>query len=84
MWDAKAFQSALCQARLCSWGVFGEGEEGREREMVIELWSEVVLWSIASASIDWVIDPQEKHRSMVEGMPPFRGWWVGIPGLLWR
>jgi hypothetical protein len=82
MWDAKALQSALCQARRG--GEVGVGEEGREREMVIELWSEVVSWSMASASIDWVIEPRERHRSIVEGLLPFRGWWVGIPGLLWR
>ena len=81
MWEVKAFQSALCQTRRR--GMVG-GEEGRERVMVIELWSEVVSWSMASARIDWVIEPREKHRSMVEGLPPFHGWWVGIPGLLWR
>jgi hypothetical protein len=65
-------------------GEVGVGEVGREREMVIELWSEVVSWSMASASSDWVIEPRERHRSMVEGLPPFRGWWVGILGLLCR
>ena len=49
MWEVKAFQSALCQARRG--GVDG-GDEGRERVMVIELWSEVVSWSMASVSID--------------------------------
>ena len=28
------------------------GDEGRERVMVIELWSEVVSWSMVSAIID--------------------------------
>src|SRR3978361_1166683 len=79
MWEVKAFQSALCQTRRR--GIVG-GEEGRERVMVIELWSEVVSWSMASARIDWVIEPREKHRSMVEGLPPFRGWWGGFTGML--
>jgi hypothetical protein len=39
IWEVKAFQSALYQERLRD--VVGE-EEGRERVMVIELWSEVV------------------------------------------
>jgi hypothetical protein len=82
MWRAKALQSALCQMRRG--GEVGGGEEGRERERVIELWSDVVSWSMASANIDCVIEPREKHRSIVEGFPPFRGWWVGNPGLLWR
>ena len=55
MWEVKAFKSALCQAHRGV--VVGGGEQGREREMVIAQWSEVVSWSMASASIDWVIKP---------------------------
>jgi hypothetical protein len=54
--------------------------EGRDREMVRALWSEVVSWSMASDRIDCVTDPRERHKSMVVGCPPFLGWCVGIPG----
>jgi hypothetical protein len=52
--------------------------------MVIALRSEVVSWLTASDRIDCVIGPRERHRSMVDGWPPFLGWWVGVPVLLWR
>ena len=48
------------------------------------LWSEVVSWSTASVRTDCVVDPREKHKSMVEGCPPLLGWCVGIAGSFWR
>jgi hypothetical protein len=51
---------------------------------VRELWSDVVSWLMATLRIDLVMVPRERQRSMVEGLLPFLGWWVGTPGLLWR
>jgi len=58
--------------------------DGRASVAVMELRSEVVLWLTARAKNDCVVDPREKHRSIVEGRPPFLGWWVGIAVSLWR
>ena len=81
LWEAKLLQSALCQQR---WAFCGAAFEGRERVAVRELWSEVVLWSIVRVRTSCVVLPLERHRLMVEGCPPFRGWWVGVAILLWR
>jgi len=55
-----------------------------DRVRVRELWSEVVSLSIASVRADLVVSPWVRHRSMVEGLLPFLGWWVGIAGLFRR
>ena len=81
MWEAKLPQSALRQQ---CWAFCCAAFEGRERVALRELWSEVVSWSIASVRTSCVVLPLERHRSMVEGCPPFRGWWVGVAILLWR
>jgi len=57
---------------------------GNDRVRVRELWSEVVSLSIASEMADLVVYPWVRHKSMVEGLLPFFGWWVGIAGLFWR
>jgi len=49
---------------------------------VMELWSEVVLWFVASEMMELVMPPRERQRSIVDGVVPFLGWWVGNPGLL--
>jgi hypothetical protein len=48
-------------------------EEERASETVMELWSEVVSWLVASERIELVIFPRERHRSIVDGVPPFLG-----------
>jgi hypothetical protein len=48
--------------------------DGRERVMITALWSEVVSWSTASVKMECVGEPREKHKSMVDGCPPFLGW----------
>jgi len=57
---------------------------GNVRVRVRELWSEVVSSLIASERADLVVSLWVSHRSMVEGLLPFLGWWVGIAGLFWR
>jgi len=79
MWEVKLFQSALRQE---CWAFRGAVFEGRERAVVRELWSETVSWSIARVRTNCVVLPLERHRSMVEGCPPFWGWWVGVAILL--
>jgi len=66
------------------WGMVGARADGRDRVMMTALWSEVVSWSTTSVKMDCVGKPQEKHKSMVDGCPPFLGWCVGIAGLYWR
>jgi len=81
MWEAKLPQSALHQQ---CWAFCGAAFEGSEREAVRELWSEVVSWSITRAMTSCIVLPLERHRSMVEGCPPFRVWWVGVAIMLRR
>jgi len=57
---------------------------GNDRVRVRELWFEMVSSSIASARADLVVYPWVRHRSMVEQLLPFLGWWVGIADLFWR
>ena len=72
------FQSALRQHRH---GTAGAIAVGSDRVTVTALWSEVVSWFTASARIDCVTDPRERHRSMVEGVRRSRD---GVWGLLVR
>jgi len=44
----------------------------------------VLSSSIARERVHLVISPQVRYMSMVEGLLPFLGWWVGIAGSFWR
>jgi hypothetical protein len=55
-----------------------------DRVEVTALWSEVVSWSTANDKTDCVVEPRKRHKSMVEGRPPFLGWCQGIEGSFWR
>jgi len=70
MWEAKLSQLALHQQH---WAFHGATFDGRERVAVRELWSEVVSCSVTRVRISCVVLPLERHRSIVEGFPPFRG-----------
>jgi hypothetical protein len=74
-------QSALRQHRR---GTGGAVAIPSDRVMMTALWSEVVSWSTASDRTDCVVEPRERHKSIVEGRPPFLGWCVGIDGSFWR
>jgi len=74
-------QSALRQHRRGTVGAIGVGSD---RTTVTALWSQVVSWSTARDKMDCVVEPRERHKSMVEGCPPFLGWCVGIAGSFWR
>jgi hypothetical protein len=47
--------------------------EGRASVTVMELWSEVVSWLVASDMIEVEMSPRERQRSIVDGVLPFRG-----------
>ena len=66
----KVSQFAFCQLRRTG---TEEGAEGSASVMVMELWAEVVSWSVASERIVAVISPRERQRSIVDGVLPFLG-----------
>jgi hypothetical protein len=47
--------------------------EGRASVTVMELWSEVVSWSVARERIEALMFPRERQRSIVDGVLPFLG-----------
>ena len=75
----KVFQFALYQLRRTE---AAGAAEGGASVSVIELWSEVVSWFVARERIEEVMSPQERQRSIVDGVLAFLGWWVGSPGTL--
>jgi hypothetical protein len=84
MCSPKVAQLVLCQLRrvgAVEVGVVGIGDR-RVRVIVIELWSDVVSWFVASDCMEVVMAPRERQRSIVDGVLPFLGWWVASPGSL--
>jgi len=71
----------VCFAQLRRTAAGGRAE-GRASVTVIELWSEVVSWFVASEMMELVMSPRERQRSIVDSVVPFLGWWVGNPGSL--
>jgi len=68
----------ICSSKVCQFAlaqlhrtVAGGRAEGSASVTVMELWSEVVSWFVASEMMELVMPPQERRRSIVDGVVPF-------------